>query len=84
MSATKKSTIPETWMRISAAAEAAGVSKNVIEYYILLGLISPCRMPDRPGRFFDPDLIRRIKLIRQLNRSGYTLRDIREIYLRNK
>ena len=68
-------------MRISAAAQQAGVSKQTIEYYIFLGLIKPCRLPGKKGRFFDDALIRRIMLIRKLNKTGYTLRDIREIYL---
>ncbi len=68
-------------MRISSAARAANVSKQTIEYYIMLGLINPIRPPDRQGRFFNDALVRRIRLIRQLNESGYTLRAIRETYL---
>jgi len=71
-------------IRISAAARAAGVSKQTVEYYIMIGLISPVRPKDRPGRFFDDDLIRRIRLIHRLNDSGYTLRSIRETYLRRR
>ena len=67
--------------RISAAAKAAGVSTQTIEYYLFLGLIKPRRIPGKSGRFFDEKLIRRIRLIRKLNQTGYTLRDIREIYL---
>ena len=69
-------------MRISAAAKAAGVSKQTIEYDIMLGMLKPRRFEGRHGRFFDQLLIKRIKLIRELNDSGYTLRDIREIYLK--
>ncbi len=71
-------------MRISAVARAAGVSKQTVEYYILVGLITPLRRPGRRERFFDADLVKRIRLIRRLNESGYTLRDIREVYLRGK
>ena len=69
-------------MRISAAAEAAGVSKQTLEYYIMLGMVTPRRIDGKKGRFFDPLLVKRIKLIRELNQSGYTLRAIREIYLK--
>jgi DNA-binding transcriptional MerR regulator len=68
-------------MRISAAAKAAGVSKQTIDYYVMLGLIEPIRHADRPARYFDDALVRRIRLVRRLNESGYTLRDIRETYL---
>ncbi len=71
-------------MRIGKAAEAAGVSKQTIEYYVLVGLIHPIRLPDRRSRYFDRELIKRIRLIRRLNRSGYTLRAIREMWLRKK
>ena len=68
-------------MRISQAAKAAGVSKQTVEYYIMIGLISPIRRAGERGRFFNDKLIRRIRLIRRLNESGYTLRSIRETYL---
>jgi DNA-binding transcriptional MerR regulator len=75
---------PESYLRISAAAKAADVSKQTIEYYLMLGLIEPVRIEGRHGRFFDDELINRIRLIRQLNKSGYTLRDIRETYLSSR
>lgn len=74
----------KTPVRISQAAQASGVAKGTIEYYIMLGLIRPLRQPDKPGRFFDEQLIARIRLIRRLNRGGYTLRSIRETYLRRR
>ena len=73
----------ESLLRISQAAKAANVSKQTVEYYIMLGMIEPIR---RGGttRFFDKALVRRIRLIRRLNESGYTLRDIRQTYLRDR
>ena len=68
-------------LRISAAAEAAGVSKQTVEYYILLGLVEPIRFPGRSARYFDEAVIRRIRLIRHMNESGYALWDIRQTYL---
>ena len=70
-------------LRISEAAKSAGVSRQTVEYYIMLGLVEPIRIRegDRNRRFFDEEAIRRIKLVRKLNKSGYTLRDIREVYL---
>jgi DNA-binding transcriptional MerR regulator len=71
-------------MRISAAADAAGVSVQTLEYYIMLGLIEPLRRPDRQGRWFDAGHVKRIRLIRRLNATGYTLQAIRETYLRGR
>lgn len=67
-------------LKISQAAKAAGVSSQALEYYILVGLVRPIRHEGR--RYFDEALVRRIRLIRKLNRSGYTLRAIRETFFR--
>jgi len=71
-------------LRISQAAKQSGVSKQTIEYYILVGLVKPIREKDGHARFFDDKLIRRVKLIKELNTSGYTLLDIKELYLKGK
>lgn len=71
-------------MRISDVARAAGVSVQTVEYYILVGLLKPIRKPDKPGRYFDARHIQRVRLIQRLNRLGYTLRSIRETYLRKR
>jgi len=71
-------------MRISQAAKAAGVSVQTVEYYVLLGLVRPVRPEGKPGRYFTGEHVKRIRLIRRLNTSGYTLRSIRETYLRKR
>jgi len=71
-------------LTLAQAAEAAGVSKQTVEYYVMLGLLEPIRNPAGRRRYFDAALVRRIRLIRQLNDSGYTLRAIRETYLRRR
>jgi DNA-binding transcriptional MerR regulator len=74
----------EKLLRIGEAARAAGVSRQTVQYYIMVGLLKPIRRPGRRERYFDESLVRRIRLIRELNESGYTLRDIRETYLRRR
>lgn len=80
----KKKSLPPGMMRLAAAARSAEVSTQTVEYYILLGLIRPIRIPGWHGRLFDGALVRRIRLIRRLNRTGYTLRDIREVYFKKR
>lgn len=75
---------PPDWMRIGQAAQAADVSRQTIEYYIMVGLIEPHRLEGKRSRFFDDELVKRIRLIKELNDSGYTLRDIRETFLRGR
>ena len=72
-------------LKLGQAARAAGVSTQTLEYYIMLGLVTPINHP--PGsrrRFFDGDLVKRIRLIRELNETGYTLREIRTTWLRKR
>lgn len=71
-------------LRISTVAERAGVSTQTVEYYIMLGLLKCRRAPKTRRRIFTEAHIKRIALIRELNRSGYTLGEIREIWLKNK
>jgi len=71
-------------LRISKAAEAAGVSKQSLQYYLMVGLLTPVAHTKNGQQLFDQKNIEQIKLIRQLNESGYPLREIREIFLRGK
>lgn len=80
----KKSIPKRHRMRISEAAHAAGVSRQTVEYYVMLGLVTPLRRSGVRWRYFDEVLVKRIRLIRGLNESGYTLRAIRETYFRRR
>ena len=73
---------PNPLMRIGRAAEAAGVSKQTLQYYLMVGLIDPSERSPTGQQLFDQPLIERIRLIKKLNDSGYPLREIREIFLR--
>ena len=83
---TKKSKPAEqvSLLRIGAAAEKAGVSRQALQYYLMLGLVKPTSQGPSGQRLFDKEAIKRIKLVRRLNRSGYALRNIREIFLEGK
>jgi DNA-binding transcriptional MerR regulator len=46
-----------------------------------VGLLEPLRPDGSRSRYFDAALIKRIRLIRELNRTGIPLREIRDTYL---
>ncbi len=71
----------ESLVRISEAAELAGVSKQSLQYYLLVGLIEPTKRSDSGQQLFGGEVIERVKLIKKLNDTGYPLREIREIFL---
>jgi len=71
-------------LRVGQAAEAAGVSKQTLQYYLMVGLLEPCGRTPSGQQLFDSKNIERIRLIKRLNEGGYPLREIREIFLRGK
>ncbi len=66
---------------IGQAAKQAGVSRQTLQYYIMLGLIDPTQSTPTGRRRFDEATINKIKLVKKLNESGYTLRAIRELFI---
>ncbi len=71
-------------MPIGVAAELAGVSRQSLQYYIMIGLLEPTRTTQTGRRLFDAKAVERIKLIKGLNSTGYPLRAIRELFLEGK
>lgn len=68
-------------VQIGQAAEKAGVSRQSLQYYLMLGLLQPAEISPAGRRLFDDAAIDRIKLIKRLNKSGYPLRAIRELFM---
>jgi len=50
----------------------------------MVGLLEPTEVTPTGRRLFDNDAIRKIKLIKKLNESGYPLRDIRELFMQGR
>ena len=56
----KKAAKDKPLLKIGQAAKAAGVSRQTMEYYILIGLIVPIRSADKAARYFDEALVKSI------------------------
>ena len=68
-------------MQIGRAAKEAGVSRQSLQYYLMVGLLEPAAVTPSGRRMFDGGSVKRIQLIHKLNKSGYTLRAIRELFI---
>lgn len=68
-------------MQIGRAAEEAGVSRQSLQYYLMIGLLEPASVTPSGRRMFDEASVERIRLVHKLNKSGYTLRAIRELFI---
>ena len=69
---------------IGPAAKKAGISRQSLQYYIMVGLVEPTEVTPTGRRLFDERAIQRIKLIKKLNDSGYPLRAIRELFMEGR
>jgi DNA-binding transcriptional MerR regulator len=69
---------------IGTAAKKAGISRQSLQYYLMVGLLEPTEITPTGRRLFDEKCIKRIKLIKKLNDSGYPLRAIRELFLEGR
>jgi len=69
---------------IGTAAKKAGISRQSLQYYLMVGLLEPTEVTPTGRRMFDKKSIERIKLIKKLNDSGYPLRAIRELFLEGR
>jgi len=71
-------------MAIGAAAKKAGISRQSLQYYLMVGLLEPTEVAPSGRRMFDDTSVKRIKLIKKLSDSGYPLRAIRELFLEGR
>ena len=68
---------------VGQAAKKAGVSRQSLQYYLMVGLLEPTEVTSTGRRMFDAAAIDKIRLIRKLNKSGYPLRAIRDLFMQN-
>jgi DNA-binding transcriptional MerR regulator len=71
-------------LSIGSAAKLAGVSRQSMQYYLMIGLLEPAEITETGRRLFDQNSIKRVKLIKKLNKSGYPLWAIRELFLEGR
>ena len=75
---------PPKLMRTGEAAQAAGVSKQTLQYYLMIDVVRPTVRTESGHQLFDEKAVERIQLVKRLNETGYPLREIREIFLQRE
>ncbi len=66
--------------KTGAVLSKAGISRQVLYRYIQMDLIEPAEVTETGRNLFREVVFKQIARIQKLNESGYTLRDIREIF----
>ena len=69
---------------IGQAAKKAGISRQSVQYYLMVGLLEPTKVTLTGRRLFDAKAVERIRLNRRLNDGGYPLRAIRELFMEGR
>ncbi len=64
---------------IGPVARQAGVSVQAVRYYERLGLLPPAQRTESGYRVYSPELVERLRFIRQAQAVGLRLEEIREI-----
>lgn len=80
----KTKTTDNALVPIGKAARLAGVSRQSVQYYLMVGLLKPTQCTAAGHRLFDKQAIERIRLIWHLNQSGYPLRAIRDLFMQSE
>ena len=65
-------------MRMGDLARKAGVSRQTLSHYLLLGLIEETERTPSERCLFSPSILDRLLDIDRMKRQGRTLREIRE------
>lgn len=71
-------------MKTAEAAQAGGVSRQTLQYYLMVGLVEATERTPAGHQLFDEKAVERIRLVKQISDSGYPLREIREIFLQRE
>lgn len=75
---------PETeLLRIADVARLTNLSRHTVQYYLMLGLVTEIQRTPGGHRLFNAQTVQRVKLIHQLNQTGYTLQEIRQTFLKS-
>ncbi len=67
-------------LRTKEVLAKTGISRQMLYRYMTAGLIREEEVTATGRRLFAPDVVKKIKIIRRINESGYALRDIKEIF----
>ena len=75
---------PKKLYKTGEVLKRAGISREVFYRYLTMGLLKPARVSPGGHNVFSESVFKHIKLIQELNGSGFTLRDIKDTYFRDE
>ncbi len=70
------------FLRIGDVARGVGLTNQMVHLYCSMGLLQEVKRTKSGYRLFGPEAARRVKIIRDLIRRGYTLREMKQTFRR--
>jgi DNA-binding transcriptional MerR regulator len=71
-------------IRVGEAARQTGTTPRTVRYYEELGLVSPTKRVGRGSRLYSDSELERIRAIKALQAFGFSLSDIKTMFLATK
>jgi len=76
--------MPKKLYKTGEVLKRSGLSREVFYRYLNIGLISEADQTRGGHNLFDDSVFARLELIQQLNKTGYPLRDIKDIFFKDE
>ena len=73
-------TQPTKLIKAGELARLTGLTRQALHIYVQMGLLKPSLISRGGHRYYDRASVERIELIQKLCVSGYTLKDVRDIF----
>jgi len=67
-------------MKTSEVLARSGISRQMLYLYTTMGLIEPAKKTAAGHGLFEESVLARLKIIRDALETGYSLRDVKEIF----
>ncbi len=67
-------------LRIGEIAKRVGLTNQMVHLYCSMGLLQEAKRTRSGYRLFGPEAVKRVQIIRDLIRRGYTLRQMKQTF----
>ncbi len=75
---------PGLQMTVRELAKRSDVKSDVVRYYVRIGLLKPERDSNNGYKLFSEQDVMRIRFIRRAKQLGYTLKEIKQIFVESR
>jgi MerR family transcriptional regulator, copper efflux regulator len=72
---------PRPLFRTGDVLKRSGLSRQVLYQYTSMGIVTEAERTANGHRLYGAEVFERLRIVRELNASGYSLKDIKEIFL---